>query len=116
MGTIALRKVVTTEALLKGWGAIHEGRAINGVWSLNLCLAHANYLELFMVFPAFKNFLPVLRGFLVRTDNTTLVAYSNPQGGTRSLQIHRLAHRLLIWSGTHLLLLRVSHVPGVLNT
>uniref|UniRef100_A0A0E9Y177 Uncharacterized protein n=1 Tax=Anguilla anguilla TaxID=7936 RepID=A0A0E9Y177_ANGAN len=40
----------------------------------------------------------------------TAVAYVNHQGGMRSLQLHGLAHRLLVWSSRHFLWLRVTHV------
>ncbi|KAK9533173.1 hypothetical protein VZT92_008331 [Zoarces viviparus] len=52
---------------------------------------------------------------LVKTDNTTVVAYINRQGSTRSLQLHRVARKILVWSSTRLLSLRATHVPGVLN-
>ncbi len=32
-----------------------------------------------------------------------------------SSRLHALAHRLLVWSGQHLLSLQAAHVPGVLN-
>lgn len=80
-------------------------------------LFHINCLELQAVSLALKHFLPFLRGqnVLVRTDNTTVVAYVNRQGGLRSRRLHMLAHRLIVWSSTHLSSLRATHVPGVLN-
>jgi len=114
----AVRKVVSMNASLSGWGAVQERRAVNGFWSLDLRHTHRNYLELFTVFLALRHFLPFLQGYhiLVRTDNTTVVAYINRQAhtrGTHSLQLHRLAHRLLMWSDPHHLSVRV---PGILNT
>lgn len=47
--------------------------------------------------------------------NSTVMAYRNRQGGTRSLQLHKLAHKVIIWSSSWLLFLRATHVPGVLN-
>ncbi|KAL0162443.1 hypothetical protein M9458_041839, partial [Cirrhinus mrigala] len=78
---------------------------------------HINMLELMAVFLALKHFRPFLEGFhvLVRTDNTTVVAYINRQGGTRSLQLHNLARKLIVWSAAHFSSLRATHVPGVLN-
>ena len=78
---------------------------------------HINCLELQAVSLALKHFLPFLRGqhVLVRTDNTTVVAYINRQGGLRSPQMHTLAHRLTIWGNAHLLSLRATHVPGARN-
>ncbi|XP_049322641.1 uncharacterized protein LOC125782478 [Astyanax mexicanus] len=117
LGTISARKVITTDASLWGWGATHEGRSVNGQWSPSLRLAHVNVLELRAVCLALRHFLPYVENshVLVRTDNTTVVAYINKQGGLRSLQLHRLAHRLIIWSNANLLSLRATHVPGVSN-
>ncbi|XP_053296886.1 uncharacterized protein LOC128456655 [Pleuronectes platessa] len=117
MGAISARKVVTTDASLSGWGGLFEGRSANGMWSTDLKHAHINYLELMAVFLTLKHFLPFLRGHhvLVRTDNTTTVAYINRQGGLRSLQLHTLARRLILWGEEHLLSVRATHVPGIQN-
>ncbi|KAL0194774.1 hypothetical protein M9458_008346, partial [Cirrhinus mrigala] len=117
LGAIKLRKVVTTDASLTGWGATQEGRIVNGVWTSTLRSAHINYLELLTVWKALKHFLPRLQGHhvLVRCDNTTAVAHINRQGGMRSSKLHALAHKLLVWSRRHFLSLRATHVPGILN-
>ncbi len=93
------------------------GRAVNGVWPLHLIHKHINYLELLTVWLALKHFLSFIRGHhvLVKTKSSTVVAYINRQGGTRSLKLHQLAKRLIVWSDTRLLSLRVTHVPGILN-
>lgn len=116
-GPILSRKVVTTDASMSGWGGICEGRCVRGVWSRDLQRSHINYLELFAVFLTLRRFLPFLSGHhvLVRTDNTTTVAYINRQGGLRSRQLHMLARRLILWSSKRLLSLRATHVPGALN-
>lgn len=117
LGTVMLRKVVTTDASLTGWGATQEGRTVNGVWPNTLRSAHINYLELMTIWKALNHFLPRLRGHhvLVRCDNTTAVAYINRQGGLRSSKLHALAQKLLVWSGRFFLSLRATHVPGILN-
>ncbi|XP_051994281.1 uncharacterized protein LOC127652201 [Xyrauchen texanus] len=117
LGAVMLRKVVTTDASLTGWGATQEGRTVNGSWPSELRSAHINYLELMTVWKALNHFLPRLQGHhvLVRCDNTTAVAHINRQGGMRSPKLHALAHRLLVWSRRHFLSLRATHVPGVLN-
>ncbi|XP_038139792.1 uncharacterized protein LOC119782749, partial [Cyprinodon tularosa] len=118
MGTVSSRKVVTTDASLSGWGGIHEGRSVRGRWSQALQRLHINFLELSAVFLSLRHFLPFLSGHhvLVRTDNTTTVAYINRQGGLRSRMLHNLARDLILWSSTHFLSLRATHVPGDLNT
>ena len=118
LGLPVVRKVITTDASLTGWGATHEGRTARGVWEGPLRSAHINYLELLAVFLALRQFEPLLRGYhvLVRTDNTTTMCYINREGGLRSLRLHTLAHKLLIWCDTRFLSLTACHVPGLLNT
>ncbi|TKS65234.1 hypothetical protein D9C73_027835 [Collichthys lucidus] len=118
MGTVSSRKVVTTDASLSGWGGIFEGRGVRGRWSQALQRLHINVLELSAVFLSLKHFLPFLSGrhVLVRTDNTTTVAYINRQGGLRSRVLHTLARKLILWSSLHFRSLRATLVPGTLNT
>ncbi|XP_027146580.1 uncharacterized protein LOC113748120 [Larimichthys crocea] len=117
LGTVASRVVITTDASMTGWGATFKGRAVNGTWSAELAQAHINYLELMAVFLALKHFLPHLRGqhVLVKSDNSTVVAYVNRQGGTRSSRLHKLAQKIILWSVSRLGSLRATHVAGVLN-
>ncbi|XP_040915373.1 uncharacterized protein LOC121195777 [Toxotes jaculatrix] len=117
LGTVSSRVTMTTDASLSGWGATLMGRTANGVWSPQMARLHINVLEMQAVFLALKHFLPHLLGHhvLVKTDNSTVVAYINRQGGTRSLQLHRLAQRLIVWGSTRFLSLRATHVAGVLN-
>lgn len=70
------------------------------------------------MFLSLKRFLPFLRGHhvLIRTDNTTTVAYVNRQGGLRSCHLHALARRLMLWSSNHFMSLKATYVPGSLNT
>ncbi|KAL2095574.1 hypothetical protein ACEWY4_007722 [Coilia grayii] len=117
LGTICARSVITTDASRWGWGATHEGRLVNGQWDSSLQTVHINVLELMAVFLALRHFLPHVENshVLVRTDNTTVVAYINKQGGLRSPQLHRLARKLILWSQDRLLSLKATHVPGVEN-
>ncbi|XP_036007387.1 uncharacterized protein LOC118567149 [Fundulus heteroclitus] len=117
MGVVQNRKVVTTDASLSGWGGICERQMVNGTWGPKMQFKHINYMELKAVHLTLKHFLPILRAHhvLIRSDNTTVVAYINRQGGLRSLRLHTLAHKLIIWSSRHFLSLRATHVPGVLN-
>ncbi|XP_028275797.1 uncharacterized protein LOC114445053 [Parambassis ranga] len=109
--------VISTDASLTDWGATHEGKTVNGKWGPHMHFTHINCLELIAVHLALKHFLPWLWGHhvLVRTDNSTVVAYINRQGGLRSLRLHALAHRLIVWSNVHFQSLRATHVPGILN-
>ena len=57
-----------------------------GTWSLPESKLHINYLELKAVFLALKEFQKLCIGkmVLVATDNSTVVAYINKEGGMRS--------------------------------
>src|SRR4029434_5899993 len=79
-GVIVTRRVVvTTDASTRGWGAVCEGRGVNGLWSATEAASHINVLELRTVLLALQHFLPRLSGqhVLVRTDNTATLAYIN---------------------------------------
>lgn len=117
IGRIHFRMVVTTDASLRGWGAICADKTVRGEWSLSQSRLHINHLELLTVFLALKHFLHALQGHhvLVRTDNTTVLSYINRQGGTHSLPLLQLSRSLLLWSQDHLQSLRATHVPGILN-
>ncbi|XP_041840350.1 uncharacterized protein LOC121639256 [Melanotaenia boesemani] len=117
LGAVSSRVTMTTDASLSGWGAALLGRTANGVWPQRMAQLHINVLEMHAVFLALRHFLPHLYGrhVLVKTDNSTVVAYINRQGGTRSLQLHRLAQKLIVWSSSRFLSLRATHVAGILN-
>ncbi len=117
MGAIHRRHMITTDALMTGWGAVFEGRPASGEWKEEFLFWHINCLELRTVFLALKYFLPVLGGYhiIVRTENMAVVSHINRQGGSRSRTLDRLARRLLLWSQDKFLSLRAVHVPGVLN-
>lgn len=117
LGAVTRREVVTTDASNHGWGGVWNGRGAQGVWRPPWLGRHINLLELQAVFLTLQFFLEEIRGrhLLVRTDNTTVVAYINHQGGTRSPSLNKVANRLLVWAHTHLLSLRAVHLPGVVN-
>lgn len=109
--------MVLTDASNLGWGALHEGMPASGLWSSTEQSLHINCLEMKAVGLALKAFLSNLRGHhvLVRTDNMSVVAYINRQGGIRSGNLHAMARDLLLWAQTNLSSLRAAHIPGVQN-
>ena len=64
-----------------------------------------------------KKFEPLCRGrvVLVATDNTTVVAYLNKEGGMHSGSLCALLWRLLSWYNLREICLRARHIPGRLN-
>lgn len=65
----------------------------------------------------FSYFLHKVKGrhVLIRTDNTTVMAYINQQGGLWSPSLHRVARDLLLWAHENLLSLRAVNLPGMTN-
>lgn len=111
-GRVIMHKVVATECVTTGMG--DEGRTVNGVYSDHLSTAHINILKLYTVLLALGHFRPFLRvqHVLVRSDNSSTVAYINCQVGTHSRQLHSLVREILLWSSEHLLSRRATHMPG----
>src|SRR4029434_10629746 len=73
---LAASGTMTTDASALGWGALCEGRGVNGLWSVTEAASHINVLELRTVVLDLRHFLPRLSGqhVLVRTDNTATLA------------------------------------------
>ncbi len=95
----------------------YNGHAVSGVWTGPQLRWHINCLELLAVRLALSRLRGRLqrKDVLVRTDNTTTVAYINRQGSLRSRRMSQLACHLLLWSQKHLRSLRAIHIPGMFN-
>ncbi|XP_033996783.1 uncharacterized protein LOC117491055 [Trematomus bernacchii] len=118
MGAIpSRRETVTVDACLSGWGAVWQGRTVQGLWSAQEGAYHINVLELRAVLLALRHFLPQLtdRHVLVRSDNMSAVSQINHQGGTRSVQLLRVSQSLLSWASPRLASLRAVFLPGDQN-
>ena len=74
---------IFTDASKEGWGAHLDEHTARGQWSLPESKLHINHLELKAVFLALKEFRTLVfnKTVLVATDNTTVVAYINKEGG-----------------------------------
>ena len=106
--------LITTDASMKGWGAVHHSLETNGRWSQQESLQHINYLELKAAFLALKTFLTDRSHVTVslQIDNTTAIAYINNKGGTHSLQLLTLALELWDWCQARDIFVIASHIPG----
>ena len=74
---------IFTDASNEGWGAHLDDHTARGTWSLPESKLHINHLELKAVFLALKEFRTLVcnKTVLIATDNTTVVAYINKEGG-----------------------------------
>jgi hypothetical protein len=109
--------VVYTDASLEWWGAHCTHHTPHGLWSEQEQSLHINILELQTVFLALKTFAKfiIIKPVQVATDNTTVVAYINQQGGTHSWELCALLWRILTWCHQRGVLLTCRYIPGCLN-
>ena len=104
---------VTTDASHTGWGGHCRDRIAYGDWSRYRVLPHINVLEFQAVFLSLHHFLPLVRHrtVLIRTDNITVAAYINKQGGTHSTRLNTLAE-LWTWCRRRDIIPTASYIPG----
>ena len=108
---------IFTDASKKGWGAHLNERTARGTCSLPESKLHINHLELKVVFLALKEFQDLCSNniVLVATDNTTVVACINKEGGMKSGSLCALLWRILSWCTRKQVTLKARHIPGRLN-
>ncbi|XP_068128360.1 uncharacterized protein [Hyperolius riggenbachi] len=109
--------VITTDASAWGWGAHLGTIPVQGSWPRASRQRSSNNRELAAVWQALTHFDSQIRGthVTIRTDNNTVVAYLNRQGGTRSHSLWYLSCKILQWAEGHLKSLRAVHLKGTLN-
>ena len=102
-----------TDASKEGWGAHLDEHTARGQWSLPESKLNINHLELKAVFLALKEFQTLVfnKTVLVATDNTTVVAYINKEGGMKSGSLCALLWRILSWCTRQQVTLRARHIP-----
>ena len=108
---------IFTDASKEGWGAHLNEHMARGSWSLPESKLHINYLELKAVLLALQEFqaLCMNKVVLVATDNTTVVAYINKEGGMKSGPLCALLWRILTWCTRNQVTLKARLIPGRLN-
>lgn len=107
---------VQTDASVIGWGGHSGHRTFSGTWTEQEALAHINVLELRAVTLTLRELKPPPQvHILVHTDNSTVMAYVNKQGGVKSWQMWQETNTLLQLAEENQWLLSAKHVPGHLN-
>ena len=106
-----------TDASNEGWGAHLEQSCTQGLWSEQEKRLHINVLELKAVSLALRQFKDQCQNqtVLVATDNSTVVAYINKQGGTHSAEMCALLCKIMTWCHHYHITLKARHIPGCLN-
>jgi hypothetical protein len=108
---------IVTDASNYGYGGYLENQDISGTWNREQSLMHINQKELLAVFFVMRAFLGLIWGkvILIETDNMTVIAYLNKQGGTKSRAMWEVAEPFLRWLETHQIEVRVKHIAGIRN-
>ena len=105
-----------TDTSNKGWGTHLEQASTKGLWSDREKRLHINVLQL----KAASLALQVSRTsaktkVLVATDNSTVVAYINKQGGTNLEEMCALLWKIMTWCHHYQITLKARDIPGCLN-
>ncbi|CAG2244870.1 unnamed protein product [Mytilus edulis] len=88
---------MTTDASLKGWGALFKDQKIQGRWNDVEQTYHINVLELYTC------------------DNSSAIAYVNNMGGIKSKQMNEITKLLWVWCIERNIWISVEHIPGKYN-
>ncbi|XP_068102805.1 uncharacterized protein [Hyperolius riggenbachi] len=109
--------IITTDASSWGWGAHLDSLTAQGQWSSRISNRSSNSRELQAVWEAILAFkIQIWKTHVtIRTDNSTVVAYINHQGGTRSKSLQQQASRILHWAERSLKSIKAVHLKGTLN-
>ncbi|XP_069830462.1 uncharacterized protein [Dendropsophus ebraccatus] len=109
--------ILTTDASPQGWGAYTTDIILQGLWKPEEAALSQNVRELRAVFMSLSQALPLLRDrhVKIQSDNSSVVAYINHQGGTRSRELMRVAHFIFRLVEPHLSSLTALHLKGSEN-
>jgi hypothetical protein len=115
---VAPTLTLVTDASQIGWGGHLMDLQVQGVWSQSDKSHHINWLELKAVVLSLQFFQARVRTHkvLLRTDNASVVAYINKEGGTHSPGLSRLVEELLFWCLDKDVELIAFHLPGISNS
>ena len=106
-----------TDASNEGWGTHLDQSSTKGLWSDREKRLHINVLEFKAVSLALRSFKDQCQNqtVLVATDNSTVVAYINKQGGTHSAEMCAVLWKLMTWCHYYDITLKARHIPEYLN-
>ena len=106
------RNQLPTYASNEGWGAHLEQASTKGLWSDRIKWLHINVLELKAVSLALQRFKDQCQNqtMLVATDNSTVVAYINKEGGTHSADMCALLWKIMTWCHHYQITVKARHI------
>ena len=109
---------VTTDSSTTGWGAFTtQNTEASGFWSDDEAHSHINVLEMKAIVFAFFSLFRDSSGvsILIKSDNTTAVAYVNHFGGVKSPEITDLVVQLYDFCIRRNITIKASYLAGRLN-
>lgn len=109
--------VISSDASLKGWGAVCKEETTGGRWTPSEAEYHINVLELMAAYFAIKCFYNSLKNKHVKimVDNTTAVAVINKMGTCHSRICNSIAIQIWDFCVLHDIWLTAAHTPGCDN-
>ncbi|XP_068128007.1 uncharacterized protein [Hyperolius riggenbachi] len=112
-----VQRIITTDASRWGWGAHMDSLPAQGQWSRAMAIRSSNSRELEAVWRSLQFFKDQINQchVLIRSDNSSVVAYLNHQGGTRSRRLWSQTARILHWAESNLTSVRAVHLKGTCN-
>ena len=98
LSSLVPNQTLFTDASNLGWGGYMDGLSVSGVWTPDLQKEHSNFLEMKAVLLALSHFQSLLqnKSLVLASDNTTVVAYSQNQGGNHCYKLYLLAREILL--------------------
>ena len=111
--------VLTTDASDLRWSALlgtgPQTLVTNGVWTFAERCLSINQRELLAIEFGLLSFRQQLRDrkaqvILIRSDNTTAIAYLNHMGGTRSRECSLIAERMWVWALANDVILQAEYI------
>ena len=108
---------LTCDASLSGWGSYIGDQTAAGIWSDIETGYHINCLEMLAILYGLKSLCKNVNNkhILIRSDNTSAIAYINNMGGIRSANCDTIACNIWNWAIEHNVWLSATHLPGKLN-
>ena len=110
-------QMITTDASLKGWGAVFDGSSTGGSFDVLERTLHINVLEAKAVLFGLQCFCNTLTNvsILIRTDNTSVMHAINKMGSSSSKELHTQIFEIWTWAMARNIWLLATHIPGIEN-
>lgn len=108
---------ITTDASNIGWGAIINTKRFSGNWTPIQRNWHCNQKEFYTLYAVLKANIKNLqrKSIIFQTDNRTTASYIRRQGGTRSIRLLDLAHKILTLCHRYKITIIPKYLPGKYN-